>query len=63
MKSQDQPKKPYFSPTLTKLTREQAKKLVLDRKHCSEEEANEFLNSPRQQVQRTSKDEKRKRSA
>jgi hypothetical protein len=63
MGSQDQPKKPYSSPTLTKMTREQAKKLVMDRKHCSEEEADKFLNSLRQQAQRTGKDRERKRSA
>ncbi len=61
MGSQDQPKKPYSTPTLTKLTPEQAKRLVMDRKHCSEEEAEEVLNS--QQAQRTSKAQERKRSA
>jgi hypothetical protein len=58
---QDQPKKPYSPPTLTKMTREQAKKLVMDVKHCSEEEADKFLNSLGQQ--RISKDQERKRSA
>jgi hypothetical protein len=37
--SKDKKKKPYFPPTLTKLTPEQAKKLVADRTHCSAQEA------------------------
>jgi hypothetical protein len=48
MESKDQKKKPYSPPTLTKLTREQAKKLVADRKHCGEEEAADFLKCLRQ---------------
>jgi hypothetical protein len=51
----------YSPPTLRQLTPEQAKKLVADCKHCSEEEAAEFLESLRRQEQQ--KEEKRKRSA
>ena len=39
MESKDQKKKPYSPPTLSKLTPEQAKKLVTDRNNCGEEEA------------------------
>jgi hypothetical protein len=46
MESEDQEKKPYSPPILTKLTPEQARKLVADRKYCSEEEAAEFLKFP-----------------
>jgi hypothetical protein len=46
MESRDQKKKPYFPPTLTRLTREQTKKLVVDRKNCSEEEAADLLEIP-----------------
>ena len=63
MGSRNQSKKLYSPLTLTKMTREQAKKLVMDRKHCSEEEAEKFLNSLRQQARHTSKDQERKRSA
>jgi len=63
MESPDQPKKPYSSPTLTKMTRKQAKEFVMDRKHCSEDEADNFLDLLRQQAQRTSRDQERKRCA
>lgn len=63
MDSKDNKKKPYSSPTLTELTREQAIKLVADRKHCSEEEAVEFLDSLRKQKQSDARDQKRDRSA
>ena len=67
MESEDQKKKPYSPPTLTKLTPEQAKKLVADRKHCTEEEAAEFLKSLRQQQQQPppndAEDHKWKRAA
>jgi hypothetical protein len=39
MESKAPKKKPYSRPTVTKLIPEQAKKLVADRKNCSEEEA------------------------
>jgi hypothetical protein len=45
----DQEKKPYFPPSLTTLTLEQAKELVADRRKCGEEEAHDFLKSVRQQ--------------
>jgi hypothetical protein len=38
-------KKSYSSPTIRELTPEQAKKIVADRKGCSEEEAADFLES------------------
>ena len=67
-------KRPYFPPTLRKLTPEQAKRLIADRKNCSEEEAAEFLKSLRRQQQQNeekrneqipndAKNEKWKRSA
>jgi hypothetical protein len=46
MESKDPRKKPYSPPTLTKLTPEQAKTLLADRKNCSEEEAADFLEIP-----------------
>ena len=52
MESEDQKEKPYSPPTFTKLTPKQARKLVADRRNCSEEEAAEFLDSfraPRRQ--------------
>ena len=58
-----QKKKPYFPPSLRELTPEQAKKIVMERKHCSEEEASELLNSLKQQPQQTGKDQERKRTA
>lgn len=50
-------KKPYSPPALRNLTPEQAKKLVADRKNCSEEEAAEFLESL--QRQKPQNDQKR----
>lgn len=58
-----QKKKSYSPPSLTELTREQAKKLVMERKHGSEETASEFLNLLRQQSKSTGKDQERKRPA
>jgi hypothetical protein len=43
MESEDQKRKPYSAPVLTKLTLEQAKKHVADRKNCTAEEAAQFL--------------------
>ena len=63
MDSKDQKKKTYSPPTLTKLTLEQARKLVADRKNCSEEEAAEFLKSIRKQPTEDATDQQRKRSA
>ena len=63
MEAEDQTKKPYPSPTVTKLTPEQAKKLVADRNNCSEEEAADFLNTLRKQKQNNDADQKRECSA
>ena len=46
MESKDPKEKPYFPPTLTKLTPEQAKRLLADRKNCGEEEAADLLGMP-----------------
>jgi hypothetical protein len=43
MESKDPKKKPYSPPTLTKLTPEQARTLLADRKNCGEEEAADLL--------------------
>ena len=64
MESKDQKKKTYSPPTLTKLTPEQARKLVADRKHCSEEEAAiAFLKSLSRKPTNDATDQQRKRSA
>jgi hypothetical protein len=63
MESEDQKKKPYSPPTFTKLTPEQARKLVADRKSCSKEEAADFFNSLLRQHPNNATDRKRKRSA
>jgi hypothetical protein len=58
--------KPYSPPALKELTYEQAKQFVADRKHCSLEQAAEFLNSlrrPQQQRKEQAPDEEWKRSA
>jgi hypothetical protein len=46
MESKAPKKKPYSPPTLAKLTPEQAKKLVADRRNYSEEEADDLLEMP-----------------
>ncbi len=46
---EDKKKKPYFPPSVTKLTPNQAKKVVVDRTHSSDEEAEDFVESLRQQ--------------
>jgi len=43
MESKDLKKKAYSLPTLTKLTPEQARTLLADRKNCGEEEAADLL--------------------
>jgi hypothetical protein len=53
---QDKKKKPYLSPTVTKLTAEQAKKLVSERTHRNDQEAAEFLESRR--LEKPQKEEK-----
>ena len=54
--SKDKKKKPYLSPTLTKLTPEQAKRLVAERTHRNDQQAAEFLES--QRLQQPHKEEK-----
>jgi uncharacterized Zn finger protein len=44
-------KKPYSPPAVTKLTPQQAKNLVVERKNYSEEEAAEFLKSLRKRLE------------
>jgi hypothetical protein len=61
--SKDKRKKSYSSPAVTELTREQAIKLVADRKHCSEEEAANFLDSLRKPKQSDARDHEQDRSA
>ena len=56
-------KKLYKPPILKELTREQANKLVADRKHCNEEEAAVFLKSLRKRPQNDATDQQRKRPA
>ena len=46
MESKDPKKKPYSPPTLTKLTPEQAKTTLANRKNCGEEEAADLLEMP-----------------
>jgi hypothetical protein len=58
-----QEKKPYSSPELTELTREQAIKRIAERRNCSEEEAAEFLKHLRKQQPHEATDKERKRSA
>lgn len=61
--SKDKKKKPYLSPTLTKLTPNQAQKLVVERTHRKDHEAPGFLQSLRLQqpyrLQQPHKEEKR----
>ena len=45
MESEDQKKKPYSPPAITKTTAERARKLLADRKRCSEGEASDFFDS------------------
>jgi len=63
MESEDQKKKPYSAPVLTKLTLEQAKKHVAARKNCSAEQAAQFLKSLPQTPTTDCIDQNWKRSA
>lgn len=54
--SKDKKKKPYLSPTLTKLTPDQAKKLVVERTHRNDQQAADLLQSLR--LQQPHKEEK-----
>ena len=58
MEAEDQTKKSYSSPTVKKLTPEQAKKLIADRNNCSEEEAADSLNTLRQRNQNNAQQER-----
>ena len=42
-------KRAYFSSTVTKLTSEQAEKLVADRTQCGDQEATDFLEALRRE--------------
>jgi hypothetical protein len=63
MEPEAQKKKPYASPTITKITPEEARKFAADHKKCSEEEAAEFLKSLRKHPPSDVTNQKRKRSA
>ncbi len=63
MGAEDQTKKPYASPTVTKRTPEQAKELVAGRNNYSEKETADFLNTLQKQQQGNATDQNRKRSA
>jgi len=54
-------KKPYSPPTLTKLTPEQARHFVAHRTNCSDQEAQDALESLRQEEEQSNR-ETRKRS-
>lgn len=56
-------KKPYNPPILKELTEEQAKKLVADRKNCTEEEATELLKHLRKPFPNEGTGRKQKRPA
>lgn len=43
-------KKKYSPPTITKLTQQQAIKLVMDRMKCTEQEAKDLLESLRKEL-------------
>jgi len=58
-----QEKKPYSSPAMTELTREQAIKLIAERRNCSDEEAAQFLKSLHKQTPGNRVDQERKRPA
>jgi hypothetical protein len=49
-------KKSYSPPALTERTREQAIKLVAERKNCNEDEVAEFLQPPRKRRKKDATD-------
>ncbi|HZZ16983.1 MAG TPA: hypothetical protein VFE08_13590 [Candidatus Sulfotelmatobacter sp.] len=62
MKNESKPrKKEYCSPTLTKLAEDEAKKFVTDRTNCSDEEAQDVLESLREEQQDKKKEGQKKR--
>ena len=48
-KTGPQKKKKYSPPTATKLTQQQALKLVMERMNCTEQQARNFLDSIKEQ--------------
>jgi hypothetical protein len=51
----NQKKKPYSPPTVTKLTPEQARQFVAERANCSDQEAEDFLESLCRELQNENK--------
>jgi hypothetical protein len=61
MKNESKPrKKVYSAPTLTKLAEDEAKKFVTDRTNCSDEEAQDILESLREEQQDKKKEDQKK---
>jgi hypothetical protein len=52
-------RQPYSKPTVTKLTREQAKKVVVDRTGCDDQDAEDLLESMRQKPHTMSKPDRK----
>jgi hypothetical protein len=44
-------KRPYITPTITKLPFEKAKQIIVERTHCSDQEAVDLLESLRREQQ------------
>jgi vacuolar-type H+-ATPase subunit H len=53
-------KKVYSAPTLTKLAEDKAKKFVAERTNCSDEEAQDVLESLREEQQDSNKEVQKK---
>lgn len=61
MKNEREPrKKSYSPPTVSKLTEDEAKKFVADRTNCSDEEAQDVLESLREEQQDKKKEGQKK---
>jgi hypothetical protein len=61
MKNEREPrKKSYSAPTFTKLPEDEAKKFVTDRMNCSDEEAEDVLESLREEHQDKKKEGQKK---
>jgi vacuolar-type H+-ATPase subunit H len=61
MKNESKPrKKVYAAPTLTKLAEDEAKKFVTERTNCSDEEAQDVLESLRDEQQDSNKEVQKK---
>jgi hypothetical protein len=52
-------KKTYSPPTVTKLTRDEAKQFVTDRTNCSQQEADEVLESLEEEKQNWTKQDRK----